>query len=129
MPTALSLLFGADGAALRCAALLYGYTLDLAGASAVADAAKGFGFANPSAGRTPAELPPDVPLLLVRAGGDALPGLNAALDRFAAHALAADRTLELLNLPGAPHGFDAGEDSERARDAIRRVLAFAARNN
>jgi dienelactone hydrolase len=127
-PTALSLLLGEHGPSLRCAALLYGYALDLDGATGVADAAKTFGFANPCAGATPAQLPPNVPLLIVRAGADALPGLNASLDRTVAHALAANRPLELLNLPDAPHGFDVAVDSEEARDAIRRVLAFAVRH-
>jgi dienelactone hydrolase len=127
-PTALSLLLGAHGPSLRCAALLYGYTLDLDGATGVADAAKSFGFANPCAGATPGQLPPDVPLLVVRAGADALPGLNASLDRTVAHALAANRPLELVNLPDAPHGFDIAVDSEPARDAIRGVLAFATRH-
>ena len=45
---------------LRCGALLYGYMLDLDGATGVAEAAQMFRFTNPNAGRSVDDLPPDV---------------------------------------------------------------------
>src|SRR5262249_49080439 len=60
VPLALSLLMPHAPQQLKCAALLYGYTLDLGG-EAVSQAAKLFGFANPCAGRTVEDLEKNVP--------------------------------------------------------------------
>jgi dienelactone hydrolase len=107
-----------------CAALLYGYTLDLDGARGVADASARFGFANPCAGRGVDDLASDVPLLLVRAGRDEMPGLNDALDRFAARALAADLPVSLVNHPTGVHAFELAAASAAARAAVEQTLAF-----
>lgn len=115
VPLALSILPDS----IRCAALFYGLTLDLDGSTAIADAAKQFGFANPGA-----ELPVDVPLFLVRAGQDQMPGLNDALDRFVAEALRRNAPLTLVNHPAAPHAFDLVEESEASRGIVRQALAF-----
>ena len=69
---------------LKCAALCYGFMLDLDGSTAVADAARQFGFSNPCSNRTFEELPRDTPLFVARAGRDEFPGLNGALDSFVA---------------------------------------------
>lgn len=106
-PTALAQL--ARGGVSR-AALLYAYTLDCA------DAAAKFGFAAPSIGELPA-----LPIHVVRAGADEMPGLNESLDRFVAHTRARGAPITVHDLPDAPHAFDLVE--ERA-DAIRGVLAF-----
>jgi len=98
------------------AALLYPYTLD------VADAAARFGFATPPVGELP-----KIPLLVVRAGADDMPGLNASLDRFITTALARDLPLTAINVPGAPHAFDLAVDSDGTRDILRAVIAFLAR--
>ena len=66
-------------------------------------------------------------LLILRGGGDALPGLLKLLDETTADLLAADVAFELINVPGAPHNFDAATDSDAVRAAIDRALAFAAR--
>lgn len=66
-------------------------------------------------------------LLILRGGGDALPGLLKLLDETTADLLAADVAFELINVPGAPHNFDAAADSDAVRAAIDRALAFAAR--
>ncbi len=66
-------------------------------------------------------------LLILRGGGDALPGLLKLLDETTAELLAADVAFELINIPGAPHNFDAATDSAEVRTAIDRALAFAAR--
>lgn len=66
-------------------------------------------------------------LLILRGGGDALPGLLKLLDETTVDLLAADVAFELINVPGAPHNFDAAADSDAVRAAIDRALAFAAR--
>jgi hypothetical protein len=113
-----------EGRALRCAALCYGYALDLEGATGVADAARMFGFANPAAGRSVEDLPPDVPLFVVRAGRDQTPRLNESLDRFLAAAVARNLPVTFVNHATAPHAFDLFHDSEMSREIVRQVLAF-----
>lgn len=108
--------------ALRCAALLYAYTMDVDGASAVAEASKQFHFVNPGA----AGLREDVPIFLARAGRDETPGLNAALDSFVAFALRRNMPLTLANYAAAPHAFDLFVDAPETREVIRHVLAFFA---
>jgi hypothetical protein len=109
---------------IACAALCYPYTLDLDGASGVAAAAGRFGFANACAGRGIDDLARDVPLLLVRAGRDELPGLNEALDRFAVRALAANLPLTLVNHPDAPHAFELFDGGAATAAVVEQVLAF-----
>jgi hypothetical protein len=81
VPTALHLLMSEAPHAFRCAALLYGYMLD------VPEAAAAFGIGVPARGRSIDDLPRELPLLVVRAGGDQTPALNASLDAFVAAAL------------------------------------------
>jgi dienelactone hydrolase len=123
-PVALSVLMQEGKDRLACAALCYGVTLDLDGATGVAEAAAMFRFANPSAGKSVEDLPQELPLLLVRAGRDETPRLNEALDRFVAKALAANLPFTLVNHATAPHAFDILEESETSREVIRRVLSF-----
>jgi len=111
-------------AQLKCAALLCGYTMDLDGSTAVADTSKQFGFADACAGKSVDDLPDDVPMLFVRAGRDQFPGLNHALDKVIARALARNLPLTLVNHGTGTHGFDLDEDSEPSRGIIRHVLAF-----
>jgi acetyl esterase/lipase len=124
VPNALSVLMREDREGLRCAALLYGVTLDLDGATGVAEAARMFKFVTPCAGRSIEDLPRDLPLFLVRAGRDETPHLNEALDRFLARALEADLPFTLVNDATAPHAFDLMRDDETSREVIRQVLAF-----
>jgi hypothetical protein len=109
---------------VSCLALAYPYTLDLEGATTVADAARAWGFANGAAGKAVEDLPAEMPLLLVRAGGDQFAGLNDALDRLVLAGLRRNLPLTTLNLPRAPHAFDLEQNSEPARAAIRQILAF-----
>jgi hypothetical protein len=104
------------------AALVYPYTLDVRPSLDVADAAARFGFATPPVGELPA-----IPLLVVRAGADDMPGLNASLDRFVTTALARDLPLTVINVPGAPHAFDLAVVTDGTRDVVRAVIAFLAR--
>jgi hypothetical protein len=123
VPNALSVLME-EGESLRCAALLYGYMLDLDGSAAVAEGARAFGFVNPAAGRSVADLPRTTPLFIARAGRDEIPGLNETIDRFSAGALAGNLPVTLVNHPTAPHAFDLDDDSETSREVIRQALAF-----
>jgi hypothetical protein len=109
---------------VRCGVLCYGYMLDLDGASGVAEAQKTWLFANPSAGRAVAELPPDTPLFIARAGQDAFPHVNDSIDRFVAHALRQNLPVTVVNHHAGPHAFDVDHDSGTTRDIVRQILTF-----
>jgi acetyl esterase/lipase len=64
------------------------------------------------------------PLLLIRAGGDIQPGLLSLLDKNVSALLSADVRLEIINVPGEPHGFDLEHDTPDVRAAIERTLRF-----
>jgi dienelactone hydrolase len=128
VPVALSMLTRDRAVRVTCAAFTCGFTLDVPGATSVADAAKAFGFANPSAGLTLDDLDPSVASLLVRAGQDQFAGLNGTIDAFVAGVLARNLPVSLVNLPAAPHAFDLVDDSRASRDAIRQVVAFMRAN-
>jgi hypothetical protein len=117
VPTALHLLMTRPGA-FRAAALLYGYMLD------VPAEAEQFGIGVPARGRGVDDVPRDVPILVVRAGGDQTPLLNRSLDAFVVGALARDLPIMVVNQAGAPHSFDLFDDSEASRAGIRGVLRF-----
>jgi len=119
-PNALGLIV--DNPDLACAALLYGYTADFDSHRDVAAARAQFGFACPPT----LELSGlrRTPLLLVRAGRDEAPGLNAAFDRFVPRALEANAPLTVVNYPEGPHAFDIADASAGSRAAIRQVLEF-----
>jgi acetyl esterase/lipase len=124
VPLALSVLMREERENLKCAVLCYGYTLDLAGSTAVAEAAATWGFVNPSAGKSIADLPTDVPLFIARAGRDQMPRLNETLDRFLAHALTCNLPVTFTNHHAAPHAFDLLHDTETSREIIRHILSF-----
>jgi acetyl esterase/lipase len=123
-PTALSLLMRKSEPPLRCGILLYGFLLDSEGSTAVADAARQFRFANPTAEKSADDLPEDLPLLLVRAGRDENPGLNPSIDRFTARALARNLPVTVVNHATGLHAFDLMDDGESTREIIRQTLAF-----
>jgi hypothetical protein len=123
VPTALAVIAHERPA---CAALLYGYLLDLDGATTVAEASARYYFAVPPVSLD--ALPPDRPLLIVRAGRDATPGLDATLLAFIAAARARQLAVTLLDLPDAPHAFDLVDDSPATHIAIEDILAFLRRN-
>jgi hypothetical protein len=111
---------------LRAAALLMGYTMDADGTTAVADMSKEYGFVDACAGKSADDLPTSVPLLVVRAGRDQAHGLNDALDKVVARAIARNLPLTLMNHAEGAHGFDCDEDSPITREVVRQVLAFLA---
>jgi hypothetical protein len=108
----------------RCAALLQGYTFDVEGSTAFAEASRQYGFVNATAGRSIDELPAGVPLFVWRAGLEQSPGVNAALDQFAARALARNLPLTLVNHASGAHAADMDDDTDATRRIIRQVLDF-----
>src|SRR4029453_8458575 len=66
VPNALAVLMQEGQDYLKCAVLCYGLMPDLEGAAGIAEAARQWGFANPCAGKSAADLPPNLPLFLVR---------------------------------------------------------------
>ncbi len=123
-PTAMSTLMADAPFCPACAVLYYAYTLDLDGAAGVADAARTFNFANPVAGRSVADLADGIPTLIVRAGLDEMPQLNAALDRMVMEALARNLPLTVVNHATGSHAFDLVNDDAASRRVIRQTLAF-----
>ena len=111
-------------ASLKCAALLCGFTMDLDGSTTVAAAAKQYMFVDACAGKSVDDLPDGVPLLFVRAGREEFPGLNDAMDRVVARAVARNLPVTLVNHAIGAHSFAFDEDTELSREMIRRVLAF-----
>jgi len=109
---------------LRCGALLYGYMLDLDGATGVEESAQMFRFANPNSGRTLDDLPADLALFIVRAGQEQFPHLNNSIDRFVAKALALNRPITVVNYATGTHSFDLLQDCEDSRAIIRQSLEF-----
>jgi hypothetical protein len=107
-----------------CAVLCYGYMLDAPGSTRVADAARQFGFVNPTAGRSVRDIPHEVPLLVARAGADEMPGLNESLDGFVQQAIALDRPVTFVNQAGAAHAFEINERTPRTSRLVRQILAF-----
>jgi len=124
VPNALSMLARPERGYLKCAALCYGYMLDLDGSTAVADASIQYGFANPCTRGTLEGLSRDTPLLVARAGRDESPGLNPALDSFVATAVRDNRPVTFVNHATGPHAFDVMDDSRATRDVISQILGF-----
>lgn len=122
VPNALALLTRTRHPSIRCAALCYGYMLDLDGSATVADAGRQFKFAVPDVGIE--QLPSDVPLLIARAGADAMPGLNDSIDRFTQSAESLGLRVEIIEHATGPHAFDVMDDSDASRAVIARVVGF-----
>ena len=123
VPVALSALIRQPQRSFRAAVFSNGFTLDLEG-SAVADAARTYGFVNACARHSVDDLPPDVPLFIARSGQDELPGLNDALDHFVSAAVRRNLPITFVNHPAAPHCFELNDDSELSRSIIGQMLAF-----
>ena len=70
------------------------------------------------------EFCPDTPLFIIRAGQDDTPGLNDALDAFAAKAFAANKPLTLVNYPEAPHSYELSVDAPATRRVLQQGLDF-----
>jgi acetyl esterase/lipase len=121
---ALATLAGWPAGSFRCAVFSCAYLADLDGATHVADASRQWRFAYPG-GFEVSSMPPDLPVLIVRAGQDQFPGLNDAADRFVAAMLAANRPVTCVNFAAAPHGFELFHDTLETREVIRQMMRFA----
>jgi acetyl esterase/lipase len=124
VPTALTTIMRDAKRAPVCAVFGYGCFLDLDNATDVADAARQFGFANPGAGRTLGDLRRDVPLLIIRAGRDQFPAMNASIDCFIRQGLIENLPMTFVNHAEGPHAFDLFDDSRTSRDILRQTLQF-----
>ncbi len=124
VPTALTAIMKDADRPPACAVFGYGCLLDLDGATDVADAARQFGFANPGARRTVADLRRDVPLFITRAGRDQFPGMNASIDSFIRRGLEENLPITFVNHAEGPHAFDLFDDSRTSRDVLRQTLRF-----
>jgi acetyl esterase/lipase len=69
----------------------------------------------------PASLPP---LFIARAGQDAIPGVNASIDRFVAVALERNAPITLVNHVSGAHGFDHINDDARTREILKMAIEF-----
>lgn len=118
VPLALSALI--DYQSLKCAALLYGYSMH----PNVNEMAKMYGFVNPVADKSIDDLPKYVPMFIGRAGQDQTPYLNEVLDRFVIEALTRNLPITFANHPNGPHAFDLFDDSHTTRVIIQQVLDF-----
>jgi len=123
VPNALGVLMDTPEGRISCAALLYGYMLDLNGSTIVKDASS-FGFATPATGRSTADVPVQLPFIVARAGLDEMPGLKRTIDAFVAQALENNLAITLVNHREGPHAFDAVHDSDETRRIIGQVLMF-----
>jgi hypothetical protein len=124
VPTALTTLMQDASHTPACAVFGYGCLLDLDGSTEVSDTARQFGFANPIAGRTIADLRRDVPLLITRAGRDQFPAMKASIDTFIRQGLKENLPMTLVNHAEGPHAFDLFDDSRTSRDILRQTLRF-----
>jgi len=124
VPLALSVLMQKENDYLKCAVLCYGIMLDLDESTVVADASRMWGFSNPCAGKSVADLPTGLPLFIARAGQDEMPHLNETIDAFMSKTLSCNLPVTFTNHPEAPHAFDLFHDSETTREIVRRILAF-----
>ena len=67
------------------------------------------------------------PLLIARMEHD-MPGLNVAVDAFAAVAKDVQAPVEIVNHPDGHHGFDTEDDNEQSRAIIAQTLSFMHRH-
>lgn len=123
-PVALGLLARGLALGLRCAAFWYPYLIDSETDSAVADASREWGFVHATAGLRMQDLDPSVPVLLVRAGQDAFPGLLAGVDRFMARSVEEGLPVTCVNYPTGEHAFDFQDKGPGAVAVEVEVMAF-----
>lgn len=124
VPMALSALMHEAHDTFKCAVLCYGYMLDLHLNAHVAEAAVEFGFADPAAGQSIDDMPPQLPLFVLRAGQDQIPHVNETIDLFISKALAHNLPMSFVNYATAPHAFDLFVESDNSREIIKRIIGF-----
>ncbi len=70
----------------------------------------------------------EIPMLVARAGRDAIPTMNDSIDRFIARAIAENANVVVWNHPTGVHGFDNQNDDDRSREIIGAILEFVKRH-
>lgn len=71
----------------------------------------------------------DLPILVVRAGRDEVPYVNASIDHFVALAQTAGVPVTFIDFAEGVHGFDFGQKgNDRAAEIIRQTLEFLRKN-
>jgi hypothetical protein len=124
VPNALSVMLSNHPSPPKCAVLCYGYMMDLDDSSTVADNGQAFRFVVPCSGKSVTDLSNDIPLLVIRAGRDEMPGLNESIDLFVEHALKANLPITLINHSQALHAFDISETSDNSQRVIKQILLY-----
>lgn len=107
----------------RCAALCYGYTMDLDGTDRIRNMSGQFRFVNGMAGRSFDELR-EIPTLIVRAGRDEIPDLLDTLDQFIDHAQEEGFPLTVIDYEEGVHAFDLSDTSEASKNAIHQIVDY-----
>lgn len=107
---------------IAAAVLCYGFTLDLAGSTLIADAASKYRFANPLAGSE--KFPECAALMLIKAGRDEFKGLNESMTIFHRDCLIRGLDAELVNYDDGVHAFDILDESEESQALIRQQINF-----
>lgn len=120
VPTALAVLEATP--TLAAAVLLYGFMLEPEDDKFVSRAAQQFRFANPELGDK--LLTSGARMLVVQAGRDEFPGVNASIDYFMQRAAEQGTGAELLRYAEGVHAFDVMDDSAESRAVIQQVLDF-----
>lgn len=69
-----------------------------------------------------------IPMLIARAGQDAIPTMNDSIDRFITRAIRENANLTVMNHPAGVHGFDNQNDDDRSREIMEFLLTFARRH-
>ncbi len=70
----------------------------------------------------------ELPILVARAGLDAIPTMNDSIDRYIARAIEVNANVVVWNHPGGVHGFDNQNDDDRSREIIAAILEFVGRH-
>lgn len=124
VPMALSLLTKGNPVYPKCAALCYGFMLDIDPNNYVSQSSRAFGFVNPCQGKTAGDINPKIPLFIVKALQDHIPNLNQTIDQFVSSAEEYHLPLTLVTHSTAPHAFDLMHHSQESREIIKQILEF-----
>ncbi|HEU5249643.1 MAG TPA: alpha/beta hydrolase [Thermoanaerobaculia bacterium] len=109
---------------VRCLVNYYAFLdtdhVDLAEAGITREGAEKFSPLRQFTANPPALLP----LFIARAGKDAIPGVNASIDRFVAAALERNAPVLVVNHPEGEHGFDHRNSDARSREILKLTIEF-----
>lgn len=129
VPTALHYVRSAHPLRPRALAVYYGLmpTPDGFQAEALVAASSRNGFRLPAYAPDHA-YPRDLPVLVVRAGGDTSTAFLSSIDHFVGYALSENLRVTVVNYPDGQHSFDSRDDTEETRRVIAETLGFLTRH-